>query len=76
MAELLVLVLVVLVGAITLILLSLEKKYIVMSNSNVLLVSKELFSGFALQYVTVLKLYHDLVSFRYYLAIYPDLLYL
>ena len=35
MAELLVLVLVVLVGAMILILLSLEKKYIVMSNSNV-----------------------------------------
>ncbi len=49
MVELLVLVLVILVGAITLILLSLEN-YIVMSNSNVLLVSfnqKELFSGFA-----------------------------
>ena len=59
MAELLVLVLVVLVGAMVLILISLEKIYMMMSNSNALLVSfnqKELFSGFALQYVTILKL--------------------
>ena len=59
MAELLVLVLVVLVGAMVLILISLEKIYMMMSNSNALLVSfnqKELSSGIALQYVTVLKL--------------------
>ena len=59
MAELLVLVLVVLVGAMVLILTSLEKNVMMMSNSNALLVSfnqEELFSGFALQYVTIPKL--------------------
>ena len=34
------------------------------------------FLSFTFQYVTVMKLEHSLISFRYYPAIYPDLIYL